>query len=87
VGEKGYDAEHNHALCRQELGIRSTAIPLNPRNSPGPPKGRYRLMMHDRFPNGNIVIAPKPKAASPDTSVDSVAHLLPGANRISSTNS
>lgn len=51
LGDKGYDAEHNHALCRQELGIRSTAIPLNPRNSPGPPKGRYRRMMHDRFPN------------------------------------
>jgi Transposase DDE domain len=51
LGDKGYDAEHNHALCRQELGIRSTVIPLNPRNASGPPKGRYRRMMHDRFPN------------------------------------
>lgn len=51
LADKGYDAEHNHALCRQELGIRSTVIPLNPRNASGPPKGRYRRMMHDRFPN------------------------------------
>jgi hypothetical protein len=51
LGDKGYDAEHNHALCRQELGIRSTVIPLNPRNASGPPQGRYRRMMHDRFPN------------------------------------
>jgi hypothetical protein len=50
LADKGYDAEHNHALCRQELGIRSTVIPLNPRNAPGPPKGRYRRMMHDHFP-------------------------------------
>jgi Transposase DDE domain len=51
LADKGYDAEHNHVLCRQELGIRSTVIPLNPRNAPGPPKGRYRRMMHDRFPS------------------------------------
>ena len=51
LADKGYDAEHNHALCRQELGIRSTVIPLNPRNASGPPKGRYRRMMHDHFPN------------------------------------
>ena len=51
LADKGYDAEHNHVLCRRELGIRSTVIPLNPRNAPGPPKGRYRRMMHERFPN------------------------------------
>jgi hypothetical protein len=51
LADKGYDAEHNHVLCRQELGIRSTVIPLNPRNAPGPPKGHYRRMMHDHFPN------------------------------------
>jgi hypothetical protein len=51
VADKGYDAEHNHDLCRRELGIRSTIIPLNPRNAPGPPKGRYRRQMHDRFPH------------------------------------
>lgn len=50
LADKGYDAEHNHALCREELGIRSTAIPINNRNATAPPKGRYRRMMHDRFP-------------------------------------
>lgn len=50
VADKGYDAEHHHVLCRRELGIRSTIIPLNPRNASGPPKGRYRRLMHDRFP-------------------------------------
>lgn len=50
LADKAYDAEHNHVLCRRELGIRSTAIPLNPRNATGPPKTRYRRMMHDRFP-------------------------------------
>jgi hypothetical protein len=50
LADKGYDAEHNHSLCRRELGIRSTVIPLNPRNAPGPPKGKYRRIMYDRFP-------------------------------------
>lgn len=27
LGDKGYDAEHNHRLCREELGIASTIIP------------------------------------------------------------
>jgi hypothetical protein len=27
LADAGYDAEHNHALCRRELGIRSTLIP------------------------------------------------------------
>lgn len=27
LGDKGYDAEHNHRLCREELGIPSTLIP------------------------------------------------------------
>ena len=34
LADKGYDAEHNHALCRRELGIRSTVIPLNGNPSP-----------------------------------------------------
>ena len=51
LGDKGYDADHNHALCRQELGIRSAVIPLNSRNASGPLKGCYRRMMYDRFPS------------------------------------
>lgn len=50
MADKAYDAEHNHALCRNVLGIRSTVIPINPRNAVQPPKGRFRRMIYDRFP-------------------------------------
>jgi len=51
VADKGYDAEHNHVLCRQELGIRSTAIPINRRATGRKwPKTRYRRLMKQRFP-------------------------------------
>lgn len=50
LADKAFDAEHNHALCRRELGIASTVIPINPRNATGPPKSRYRRLMHARFP-------------------------------------
>ena len=51
LADKGYDAEHNHALCRRELGIRSTAIPLNPRRAGRRwPRSRYRRLMKRRFP-------------------------------------
>lgn len=51
LADKGYDAEHNHVLCRQELGIRSTAIPINPRSAGRKwPKARYRRLMKRRFP-------------------------------------
>jgi hypothetical protein len=36
LGDAGYDAEHNHRLCREELGVRDTVIALNPRNSGRP---------------------------------------------------
>ena len=51
LADRGYDAEHNHALCRRELGVRTTAIPLN-RRSHGRrwPKTRYRRLMRRRFP-------------------------------------
>ena len=51
LADKGYDAEHNHALCRTELGIRSTAIALNPRGTGRKwPKTYYRRMMKKAFP-------------------------------------
>jgi Transposase DDE domain len=28
LGDKGYDAEHNHRICREDLGIRATLIPV-----------------------------------------------------------
>jgi hypothetical protein len=51
LADAAYDAEHNHALCRQELGIRSTAIRLNPRSTGRKwPKSHYRRQMKRRFP-------------------------------------
>jgi len=51
VADKGYDAEHNHALCRRELGIRSTVIPINRRATGRKwPKTPYRRLMRRRFP-------------------------------------
>jgi transposase len=49
LGDKGYDAEHNHVLCRQELGIRSTIIPARKRNTLKWPKAKYRRQMKRRF--------------------------------------
>ncbi|MEM1356509.1 MAG: transposase [Planctomycetota bacterium] len=52
LADRGYDAEHNHVLCRKELGIRSTAIPINPRSAGRVwPKAHYRRMMKRNFPH------------------------------------
>ena len=46
-------AEHNHRLCREDLGVRDTAIPLNPRNAGRRwPKAPCRRAMRRRFPRG-----------------------------------
>ena len=50
LGDKGYDAEHNHRLCREELGIRSTVIAVR-RNTNGTrqwPSTPYRRQMKRR---------------------------------------
>jgi DDE family transposase len=53
LGDKGYDAEHNHQLCRDELGIPSTLIAVRRRTGPHPtrqwPSGRYRREMKRRI--------------------------------------
>ena len=49
LADTGYDGEHNHFLCRVQLGIRSTVIPLNRRNARQPPRSHYRRQMHQRF--------------------------------------
>jgi hypothetical protein len=50
LGDRAYDAEHNHQLCREELSIRSTVIPLNPRRRGRKwPQTRYRRQMKRRF--------------------------------------
>jgi hypothetical protein len=51
LADAGYDAEHNHRLCREELGARSTAIPINPRGAGDRlPRTRYRRQMRRAFP-------------------------------------
>ena len=51
LGDAGFDAETNHRLARDELGIRSTVIPVNPRRGcPQASRGKYRRQMVGRFP-------------------------------------
>jgi Transposase DDE domain len=51
LGDAGYDAEHNHRLCRAGLGVRQTVIRLNRRNTGRRwPKTPYRRAMRHRFP-------------------------------------
>lgn len=49
IGDAGYDAEHNHQLCRDQLGIRLTVISLNRRRRKRWPRTRYRRQMKKRF--------------------------------------
>jgi len=52
LADAGYDAEHNHRLCREELGIRLAVIALNPRNTGGRlPSAPYRRAMCLDFPD------------------------------------
>lgn len=49
--DAAYDAEAHHRLCREELGIKRTIIPINDRRSAGArPKTPYRLQMKQHFP-------------------------------------
>lgn len=50
VADAGYDAEHVHVFCRQALGIRATAVRLNPRTARRWPRTRYRREMRRKFP-------------------------------------
>jgi hypothetical protein len=51
LGDAGYDAEHNHRLCREALGIRETVIALNRRNMGRRwPLTPYRREMKRAFP-------------------------------------
>lgn len=50
LGDAAFDSEENHRYCREELGVRSTVIPLNRRNQGRKhPKSRYRRQMVRRF--------------------------------------
>jgi hypothetical protein len=51
LGDAAFDSEENHRLAREDLGVRSTVIPLNRRNRGRKwPKTRYRRQMKKRFP-------------------------------------
>jgi hypothetical protein len=49
LADAAFDSEQNHRYAREELGIRSSVIPINPRGHDGPPGGRYRAQMAGRF--------------------------------------
>ena len=51
LADAGYDAEHDHRLCREELGMRRAVIALNPRNAGDrSPKAPYRRASRQAFP-------------------------------------
>lgn len=50
LGDAAFDAEPHHRLCREQLHIRRTIFPLNPRGHPQTVRGRYRQQLHHRFP-------------------------------------
>ena len=51
LGDAAYDAEHNHALCRDRLGIPESVFRLNPRNTGRKwPLTPYRRSMKRGFP-------------------------------------
>jgi hypothetical protein len=50
LGDAAFDSEGSHRYCREDLGARSTVIPLNRRNQGRKwPKTRYRRQMVKRF--------------------------------------
>lgn len=51
LGDAGHDAERNHRLCRQDLGVRQTLIRPDPRNTGRRwPKTAYRRAMRRQVP-------------------------------------
>ena len=51
LADAAFDSEENHRLCREELHVRSTAIPINRRNQGRKwPQTHYRRQMKKRFP-------------------------------------
>lgn len=49
AADAAYDGEHNHRLCREDIGISKTMIPLNKRRSRKWPKSKYRRQMKTQF--------------------------------------
>jgi hypothetical protein len=51
TADAGYDAEHVHRLCREELGMAATAVALNRRTARRWPRTPYRRAMRRAFPH------------------------------------
>lgn len=52
VADAGFDSEVNHRISREGLGLRETAIPLNPRTAgQRGPRTPYRRQMYTAFPS------------------------------------
>lgn len=50
LADAAFDSEHHHRYCREDLGVRATVIPLNPRGRGRKwPKTKYRRQMVRRF--------------------------------------
>jgi hypothetical protein len=49
LADAAFDSEAHHRFARENLGIRSSVIPVNSRGHAGPPGGRYRGQMARRF--------------------------------------
>jgi transposase len=49
LADAAFDSEAHHRFAREELGIRSSVIPINPRGHEGEPGGRYRSQMTRHF--------------------------------------
>ena len=50
LADAAFDSEESHRLCREDLDVRSTVIPLNRRNGGRKwPRTRYRRQMKKRF--------------------------------------
>jgi hypothetical protein len=49
LADAAFDSDAHHRQAREELGIRSSVIPISPRGCSAPPKGRYRSQMPRHF--------------------------------------
>jgi hypothetical protein len=49
LADAAFDSEAHHRQAREQLGIRSSVIPINPRGHDGEPGGKYRSQMPRHF--------------------------------------
>lgn len=49
LADAAFDSEAHHQFAREDLGIRSSVIPINARGSTKTPSGQYRGQMAKRF--------------------------------------